>query len=60
MDLSPLPEYHMADRLNMSRVRDDLDIGNLVSQSLLNRMPGRMEEEHRYYLASETETLVRQ
>ncbi|ELZ96569.1 transposase [Haloferax sulfurifontis] len=60
MDLSPLPEYRVADRIGMARVRDALDIENSVSQSTLNRMPGRMDKERRYYLASETETLVRQ
>ena len=60
LDLSPLPEYRIADRLDDSRIRDSLGIENSVSQSTLNRMPGRMESGRRTYYASETETLVRQ
>lgn len=60
LDLSPLAEYRIADRLDIGAVRRELNIENTVSQSTLNRMPGRMEPEHRHYYASETETLVRQ
>jgi len=60
LDLSPLAEYRIADRLDISRVRDSLGIENSVSQSTLNRMPGRMDSRERTFYASETETLVRQ
>jgi hypothetical protein len=60
LDLSPLPEYRIADRLDDSRIRDSLGIENSVSQSTLNRMPGWMDSGRRTYYASETETLVRQ
>lgn len=60
LDLSPLPEYRVATKLETSTVRDALGLSQEVSQSTLNRMPGRMDEYTRRYYASETETLVRQ
>jgi len=59
-DLSPLPEYRVADRLDYSQLRDELSVSTSISQSTLNRLPGRMEEQTRRYYASEAETLVRQ
>ena len=60
LDLSPLPEYRVADRLDYPQVRDELGIENSVSQPTLNRMPGWMNSRTRQFYASETETLVRQ
>lgn len=60
LDLSPLPEYKVASRIDQADVREGLGIENSVSQSTLNRMPGRMDAGLRTFYASETETLVRQ
>jgi hypothetical protein len=60
LDLSPLPEYKVASRIDQADVREALGIENSVSQSTLNRMPGRMDAGLRTFYASETETPVRQ
>jgi len=60
LDLSPIAEYRISDRLKTGSIQSDLDIDDTVSQSTLNRMPGRMDSGQRTYYASETETLVRQ
>lgn len=59
-DLSVLPEYRVADRLDFGQLRDELSVSTAISQSTLNRLPGRMDERTRRYYASEAETLVRQ
>ena len=46
--------------LFVERLQEDLGIEDAVSQSILNRFPGRMNDRERTYYASETETLVRQ
>ena len=60
LDLSPLPEYRIVNRLKNPRIRESLSIENTVSQPTLNRMPGQMGSKERTYYASQTETLVRQ
>ena len=60
LDLSPIAEYRIASRISSSDVQEELGIENGVSQSTLNRFPGRMNDRERTYYASETETLVRQ
>lgn len=60
LDLSPIAEYRIAHRLKIGAIQNELDIKDKVSQSTLNRMPGRMGARERTFYASETETLVRQ
>jgi hypothetical protein len=60
LDLSPIPEYRVAACLKKLGVRDALNVENSVSQSTLNRMPGRMDKHRRQFFANEAETLVRQ
>jgi hypothetical protein len=59
-DLSPMPEVRVADHLSYAPVQDELDISTGISQSTLNRLPGRMDERQRHFYASEAETLVRE
>ncbi len=59
-DLAPMPEYRVADRLDLPDVRDRLEIPEPVSQSTLNRMPERFDDSSRHYYASQAETLVRE
>lgn len=60
LDLSPLAECRIEDRINFSTLQSELGIENTVSQPTMNRMPGRMEDGRRTFYASEAETLVRQ
>jgi hypothetical protein len=60
MDLSPKPEYRIADQLKYEDTREELRLSDTVSQSTINRIPGRLGDRPRNYYASETETLVRQ
>lgn len=60
MDLSPKPEYRIADQLKYGETRKELELSDTVSQSTINRIPGRLDDRSRNFYASQTETLVRQ
>lgn len=59
-DLSPLNQSDVARKIQQQSFQEALGISEGVSQSTLNRMPGRMSPRRRQFYASQTETLVRQ